>query len=749
MLTLFLAPAYDASASLPQKRVLLLYSEDKAHPAHELTDQGIRAIFQSNKLFKVRLFTEYLDVSRFSGLSHVRTMADYLRRKYAGMKVDAIITVYPAAMDFLLGEGIDLFPGTPIVANEVTREYAEKLKHSPPYRSLTGTIVGENAAGVFDTAFRIRPDSKRVALVGGTSPNDIYGLQIFRKALEPYLKKIELIDLTGLPMEATLTRVGSLPPDTIVLYEAIARDGEGRIFVPREALLTISRASNAPVFGLYDSFMGYGIVGGRLVSWEQLGGEAAAIALRIMGGESPASIPFGGEQAYITAFDWRELKRWKIPESVVPAGAEVRYRVPSLWEDHRGTILGGISFIIIEALLIVALFVNLHRRKRAEIEIAASALRYRTVADYTHDWEYWSAPDGTFSYVSPSCERVTGYSVREFIGDPSLFRKIIIPEDRETWEKHGHDARDRLKLLEIEFRIRTKGGETRWIGHVCQPVSDAQGNSLGIRASNRDISERKKAEFEAQQHRNELAHVNRIATMGELTSSLAHELNQPLAAIRNYANAAQRYLSQGKADLTKVREALEGILRDDRRAAEVISRVRGLLKKEEPRYRLVHMNDVIRGILAFIRSDSILEGLSIQTELAPGLPAVSGDQVQLQQVLLNLMLNAVDAMNNAKSNLRKLVIKTENEEDRGVKVSVRDFGSGIDEAHRDKLFEPFYTTKSAGMGMGLPISQRIIHAHGGEIQAENNPDGGATFYFTLPAMANRDPGMGRRGDTEK
>jgi signal transduction histidine kinase len=161
------------------------------------------------------------------------------------------------------------------------------------------------------------------------------------------------------------------------------------------------------------------------------------------------------------------------------------------------------------------------------------------------------------------------------------------------------------------------------------------------------------------------------------------------------------------------------------------------------------VNDVIQEILTFIRSDSVLEGLSIETELAPELPTVAGDRVQLQQVLLNLMLNAVDAMNKTKPDLRKLVIKTENEEDRSVKISVRDFGVGIDEAHRDKLFEPFYTTNPAGMGMGLAISQRIIHAHGGSIQAENNPDGGATFYFTVPTTTNRDPGMGRRGDTEK
>jgi PAS domain S-box-containing protein len=458
-----------------------------------------------------------------------------------------------------------------------------------------------------------------------------------------------------------------------------------------------------------------------------------------MGGESPASIPFGGEQAYINLYDWRELRRWGISEKALPPGSVVKFKSRSMWEEHRGTILGGMVFISIETLLIIALLVNLRKRRRAEAEIAASALRYRTVADYTYDWEYWSAPDGKIKYVSPSCERITGYSVREFMDDPALFHKIILPEDRGTWDGHDHDVRNRQKASEIQFRIRTKGGEIRWIDHACLPVHDGQGEFLGIRASNRDISDRKKAEFEVQQHRNELAHVTRVAALGELTSSIAHELNQPLTAIRNYANAAQRFLSRSEPDLSNAREALEGILRDDRRAAEVISRVRQLLKKEEPRYHTVQMNQVIQEILSFIRSDAVLEALTIETELAPELPVVLGDRVQLQQVLLNLILNSVDAMNKVKPDLRKLVIKTENEGDRDVKVSVRDLGAGIDEAHRAKLFESFFTTKPKGIGMGLAISQRIIHAHGGSIWAENHPGGGATFCFTLPTGNNGQP----------
>jgi signal transduction histidine kinase len=608
ILLLVFAPAFGARGSLPQKRVLLLYSEDKAHPAHELTDQGIRSVFQSNKLFNVQLYAEYLDLARFGAPGHTHAVTEYLRLKYAASKIDAIISVYPAALDFLMGEEVNVFSGVPVVACEILRTSAENLDRSSWRRFTTGVILGDNAASVLESALRLRPGTKDFALVAGTASNDAYSELVFRNALKPYAGKLDLIDLTKLSMQETLVRVGSLPPDTIVLYSSILRDGAGQNFVAREALSLVSRAANAPVFGFYETLLGFGIVGGRLVSFEQQGRETAALALRIMGGESPGSIPFGGEQAYVNLYDWRELKRWGISEKILPAGSTVKFKPPSIWEEHRGTILGGLFFIIIETLLIFGLLVNLHKRKQAEKE--------------------------------------------------------------------------------------------------------------------------------ARHRRDELAHVTRVATMGELTSSLAHELNQPLAAIRNYANAAQRFLSQGEPGLSKTREALEGIIRDDRRAAEVIGRVRGLLKKEEPHYRPVHMNNVIQEILTFIRSDSVLEGLSIETELAPELPAVAGDRVQLQQVLLNLMLNAVDAMNKTRPDLRKLVIQTENEEERGVKISVRDFGAGIDEAQRDKLFEPFYTTKAAGMGMGLAICQRIIHAHGGSIQAENNPDGGATFYFTLPTRDN-------------
>jgi len=355
-----------SQAGKESKRVLILYSLDKGLPAHDLTEQGIRAAFLSNSYFDVQLYTEYLDEGRFSSPRHASAVADYLRRKYAGMHIAAIISVLPHAADFLLAERRTLFPEVPIIASEVSRSYADNLEHSPARRFMTGTVMGDNIPVMMDVALRMRPGTKRVALVAGTTPNDIYGEQLFREGLRPYLGKLELIDLTKLSMEETLSRVGSLPQDTIILYSLINTDGAGKSFVPREALSLIARAANVPVFGLAESYLGYGIVGGRLVSLEQNGREAAALALRIMRGESPAAIPFGGEQAYVNLYDWRELKRWGIPETAVPAGGVVLYRDPSLWEEQRSGIVGVLFLIITEGILIFGLAINLRKRRKAE-----------------------------------------------------------------------------------------------------------------------------------------------------------------------------------------------------------------------------------------------------------------------------------------------------------------------------------------------------------------------------------------------
>ena len=243
---------------------------------------------------------------------------------------------------------------------------------------------------------------------------------------------------------------------------------------------------------------------------------------------------------------------------------------------------------------------------------------------------------------------------------------------------------------------------------------------------------RKQAELEAQGLRNDLAHAGRVATIGELTASLAHELNQPLTAILSNAQAGQRVLQAAPVDLEEVGEILTDIVEDDKRAAEVIRRLRSLLSKGDPQMRALDINEALNDVARLVSGDAVVRGVSIRLDLADGLPPVLGDRVQLQQVALNLVLNGMDAMRESDTRARVLVLRTTRAGAKTVRVDVQDSGAGIDEGNMAKVFQTFYTTKPDGMGIGLAISRSIVDLHGGRLEAHNNPDGGATFSFTLP-----------------
>jgi len=265
---------------------------------------------------------------------------------------------------------------------------------------------------------------------------------------------------------------------------------------------------------------------------------------------------------------------------------------------------------------------------------------------------------------------------------------------------------------------------------------------------------RRQAELELQRLRQDLGRINRVATVGELTASLAHELHQPLAAILSNAQAAQNVLKTDPVDIGEIGAILKDIVEDDKRAGAVIHRVHALLRKDAIEFTDVEVNDLVGEVAGLVRGDVALRGVSLRLELSPRLLRVRGDRVQLQQVVLNLVLNGLDAMQESAAGRRTLILRTAKERSAAVRVAVRDFGAGIEEAGIDgaglnHIFQPFYTTKSHGLGMGLAIARSIVEAHGGRLKAENNPDGGATFSFTLPSARKGDvagSGRGRLGE---
>ena len=308
----------------------------------------------------------------------------------------------------------------------------------------------------------------------------------------------------------------------------------------------------------------------------------------------------------------------------------------------------------------------------------------------------------------------------------------IHSEDRDTFRSILKNAAEGDGSYETEYRVVFPSGEVRWIGSHGRVEFDGTGKPILVRGVSNDITARKEAEQETQSLRREIAHVGRVTMMGQLASALAHEINQPLGAILRNAEAAELFLQEPSPDLEEIRAILADIRKDDQRAGSVIDRMRGLLKRQNLEKRLVNAGELVGDVVALVRSDAAVRHVKLELAVADHLPAVCGDAVHLQQVLLNLIFNGMDAIDEAKSGDRRVSVTASINGAQAVEIAVSDSGHGIPADKLTHIFDPFFTTKPKGMGMGLPISRTIIEAHSGRIWAENRPEGGASFRFTLP-----------------
>jgi len=722
MLVLFFPLLSSAQQSEP-KNVLVLFSFRPTLPVASEWDQGIRSIFKAEPNLKVDADIEYLDLSRFNDPNYIKMMFNVFRHKYFESKPDLIIAVYEPALDFLLRHQENLFPGVPIVFGGVERAFIENQGNMP---EITGVYQGNSFIKTLETALNLHPNTRHIRIFVGAGMLEQSWAMAARKAYVRYEDKYDLVYVPARSIEDLKKKVAELPPNTLILYLPILKDGSGKTHFAIDVISHISEVSTAPIYGFWEIILGHGIVGGDLSSFEEQAKAVAKIGLRILKGARAADIPSIDTPGLRYMFDWQQLRRWSISEDRLPPGSTVMFKEFSTWEKYKGRIFFAVALIVFQALIIFYLLYQ--RRIKRKVE-----QNYRTVADYTYDWEYWQNTDGKLQYVSPSCERICGYSAQELMAKPSLLEDMIVPEDRATWDAHRCSVQKEMKPKEIQFRIQRADGEIRWIEHACQPVLDNRGNNQGIRASNRDITKRELYKSETQKLQSELAHMDRVVTISALTSALAHEINQPLAAIRSYAQAALRFMDKDKADFDNMRKALEGIVSDNKRAAAVVNRLRDLVKKGTVHRDALEINSVINDVVSLMNSELVLRNASIALDLHPDLPVVQGDSIQLQQVLINLLSNALDAMEDQPADTRIITISSRHENPDGTIVSISDSGKGIAPDKIDAVFNAFETTKARGTGLGLAICKSIVEAHGGKIRAENSSDKGAIFSFSLPS----------------
>jgi signal transduction histidine kinase len=590
-----------SAIALPTKTVLVLYSNNRLVPGNVAVDHGLSDVLMSDGGRSVRTFSEFLDRPEFSGDAYEDLEVAYLHGKYATSPPDAIVTVSNEALGFAVRHRAQLFPSAPIVYAVASTATLRNL--SPMPADIIGVPNDYDYSGTIGQALRWQPNAQRLVVVTGASPRDHETETRLRREVPAVAGNLQTEYWSGLPIAALQSRLATLRSDAVVFTAGFWQDGDGKLFNPRDAAALIARAASAPVYGPFDTFIGTGIVGGSMPSFEGMGRQAGETVTAILAGAAPGTLQLPNATPTTLHIDWRQAQRWGIDEKMIPAGTVIHYKQPTFWEMYRTGAIVALAAFFLETALIAALV--LERRRRSAAELATQRL-------------------------------------------------------------------------------------------------NAQ-----------------------------LAHASRLAVAGELTAAIAHEINQPLGAVQTGADAADLILQSGvdrHADLIRI---VTRIRNDTMRASDVIRRLRNLLAKQTPERRPFEAGAAMTDVAMMLRPEAERRKITLDTRPAVEALHIQGDRTQIQQVLINLVLNAMDAVADLPDSRRHVEVLMEGRA-ANVLMTVRDHGQGIALENLPKLFDSFFTTKQRGMGIGLSIARSIVEMHGGRIWAQNCEASGAAFFVELP-----------------
>jgi signal transduction histidine kinase len=595
-----LAPLANAQDTDRPKQILVLNSTRQNEQFYVVSEREMPRLLTEGLGEPVDFYTEYFDFDRFPQPDYETVYLDLLRRKYKEKRFDLLLVMGDPAADFLSRNRDVLFSGTPAVFYTL----------SPPPNPIA------NSAGLLnklqfgpsiELALALQPDLKHVYVVVGPTALDRSRESQARAEFRAFEGRVEFTYLSGLVTKDLEARLGNLPPHSAVYYVVVSQDGAGEVVQQMPYLSRVAAAANAPTYSWADVAVDAGIVGGR--RRDQVGQmkAIATLALRVLRGERADDIPVSSPDTDVDAVDWRQLRRWRLDESRLPAGTRVMFREPSIWDQYQRYIVGAVVVMLAQTALIAGLLMQRRARQRAEIESQ---------------------------------------------------------------------------------------------------------RSLALAAD-----------------------ANRRQTMSALTSSIAHELGQPLGSIMNNSLALQMMVTANGATSDTIGEILSDIQAQGVRASQIIDRHRTMLKSRQLDRKPIDLHAVIDETLALVAHDLSARHVEATVDLSSNRCVIDGDQVLLQQVFVNLVMNAVDAMAETPP-VRRHVTISSIVRVIDVDVAVRDTGPGLPAHILGTLFTPFVTTKANGLGIGLTIVRSIVDAHGGTIVARNNPEGGATFTVTLRRSAS-------------
>ena len=588
-----------AAAQPPVRQVLLLQSFDRGNLNIDHFTSGLRVELNQRAGGPVNVLQVVVGPTGFVGAPE-QAVVDFIRSTFADRpKPDLIVTVAGPAAVFAHKYRQQLFPGTPLLFASVDERY---LRDTPLGDNDSAVAVANDFPELVDEILQLLPETRQVFMVMGSGSIGRFWRQQLEDPFRRFDGRLNFVWPDEPSLSELLLSVANLPDHSAIVYINFDTDGAGAANTDERIMAELHAAANAPLFAGHSVFLGAGVVGGRLMSIDELSRRTAAAAIDILNGVPPRGGEVLRRASSQPIFDWRELQRWGVPESRLPPGSVVRFREPTLWGEYKGTVLMAAGVLVVQALLIIGLLVERRARQRAEV-----------------------------------------------------------------------DSRRNLVLA---------------------------------------------------------ADVSRRETMSAMTTSIGHELTQPLSSIMHNAQALQMMATANAATPDAIKEVLSDIQTDGLLAARIIERHRTMLRSRQLQAGPIDLQAIIEETLALVAHD--IRARQIQTTIdLPSTPCIiSGDPVLLQQVLVNLVINAMDAMTETPPAQRHITISS-GFTGANVAVSVRDTGPGLRAEIIDKLFTPFVTTKSHGLGIGLTIARRIVDAHGGVIEGRNHPEGGAMFTVTL------------------
>jgi two-component system sensor histidine kinase/response regulator len=740
-----------SSANAP-KRIVLLYSYGDGIPAYQQATRAFLSVMEKGRVSINNLFFEYLDLERKRDIEHYKNLTALLRHKYANKKIDLVITVHTPALKFLLNKDKDLLPGVPALSYLAP----DTIETAGIKRRFVLLPMRMDFGGTLELAQRLFPQTKRVVFINGIGEGEKRLEREARVVFAQWRDKLEFEYTTDLSVEEMLQRIATLPPRTIVFYSNVFTDKTGRTFVARDVAERVARAANAPVFGMYNTILGNGILGGSLFNFETEGARAGGVALEVLRGELPLTKPVTILTASRTPmFDWLQLKRWGVKESALPAGSIVLNQQVSAWERYKRVIVGVLVFVLAETALIVFLIVQRRRKKAAEEGLRQKKEELDQFFNVTLDLLCIANTGGYFLLLNPAWEKVLGHSREELL--TKRFLDFVHPDDLDSTREAVAALASQQKVVFFENRYRCKDGAYRWLQWSSAPAGKL------IYAAARDITERKEAEEELKKHQEHLEEVIRERT-GELViakeqaeaanlaksaflGNMSHELRTPLASILGVCQLLER-----DPEFSQKHGKFLGILSGaGKQLFDLIDDVLELSKIDSGRGTLISTPLDLHGFLGdlgeMLRPRAEKKGLELILERLATLPRyIQTDPPKLRQILINLLSNAIKFTEKGRVTLRarrkesaEAVCRDGGASRVRLEFEVQDTGIGILPEDRERIFESFVQLSprrkpSGGVGLGLAISRKLAALLDGEITVRSEVGKGSVFALDIGAQ---------------